>query len=86
MIIKNGNLGRTSHHCLHGNYNKNLLVEDVKCYDFSTHGFQLNGADGAVLRNVEIGPSNTEQFLFAEYTHYRFILPRLRRISESNPV
>ena len=86
MIIKNGNIGMTSHHCIHGNYNKNLLIEDINCYDFSTHGIQLNGFDGITLRNVDIGPSNTQQFLASEYTHFRFILPRLRKIAEENPV
>jgi len=85
VIIKNGNLGRTSHHCIHGNFNKNLLIENVNCYDFATHGIQLNGFDGLTLRNVDVGPSNNEQYLASEYTHYRFILPRLRKIAENNP-
>jgi len=86
VVIKNGYLGRTSHHCIHGNYNKNLLIEDIVCSDFSTHGIQLNGFDGATLRNVEVGPSNNEQYLASEYTHYRFVLERLRTIiEEENP-
>ena len=86
VVIKNGKIGRTSHHCIHGNYNKNLLIEDISCYDFSTHGIQLNGFDGVTIRNVDIGPSNTEQYLASEYTHYRFLLDRLRKIAERNPV
>jgi len=86
VVIKNGYLGRASHHCLHGNYNKNLLIEDIVCSDFSTHGIQLNGFDGVTIRNVEIGPSNDEQYLASEYTHYRFVLERLRKVvEEENP-
>lgn len=86
VVIKNGYLGRTSHHCIHGNYNKNMLIEDIVCSDFSTHGIQLNGFEGVTLRNVEVGPSNDEQYLASEYTHYRFVLERLRKvIEEENP-
>jgi len=86
VVIKNGFLGRSSHHCIHGNYNKNLLIEDIVCSEFSTHGIQLNGFDSITIRNVEVGPSNNEQYLSSEYTHYRFILERMRLIVEDeNP-
>jgi len=86
VVIKNGYLGRASHHCIHGNYNKNLLIEDIVCSDFSTHGIQLNGFNDVTIRNVEVGPSNNEQYLASEYTHYRFVLERMRKvIEEENP-
>jgi len=86
IIIKNGFLGRTSHHCIHGNYNKNLLIEDIVCSEFSTHGIQLNGFDTVTIRNVEVGPANHEQYLASEYTHYRFILENMRKVIEDeNP-
>eukprot|EP01084_Bolivina_argentea_P103379 185180_1 len=38
IIIKNGNLGLTSHHCIHGNNNKNIEISNIKMYDFEVSG------------------------------------------------
>ena len=85
VVIKDGILGLTSHHCIHGNFNKNVLIEHIVCRDFDTHGIQLNGFDHVTIRNVEIGPSSTKQFFRGEYGFARALLPRLQKVSDENP-
>merc|ERR1712129_555811 len=50
IIIKNGILGQSSHHNIHGHYNHDVTVENVHCRDFETHGIQFNGFDGITLQ------------------------------------
>jgi len=85
VIIKDGTLGLTSHHCIHGNLNRNILIEHIVCRDFETHGIQLNGFENVKIRNVEIGPSSQRAFLRAEYGLVRALLPRLEQVADENP-
>jgi len=54
VIIKNGKLGLTSHHGLHGNRITNINIENLKVYDFETHGIQLNGFNNIKLNNIKL--------------------------------
>eukprot|EP01084_Bolivina_argentea_P090521 163099_1 len=85
VIIKDGTLGLTSHHCIHGNFNKHVLIEHIVCRDFETHAIQLNGFDHVTIRNVEIGSSSSIAFLRGEYGHARALLPRLQKVADENP-
>ena len=85
MIIKDGTLGLTSHHCIHGHFNREVLIEHIVCRDFETHGIQLNGFEHVTIRNVEIGPSSTKQFFRGEYGQIRALLPRLERVADEQP-
>ena len=60
--IKNGILGLSSHHGIHGNLNKNIQIENVQIIDFLTHGIQLNGFENVLIKNVEIGPSTRNSY------------------------
>ena len=84
IIIQNGILGLTSHHGIHGNYNKNVLIENIQVKDFGTHGIQFNGFENLVLRNVEIGPSTKQAYMTAPYTHGRAFLSTALKIAEEN--
>jgi len=83
VIIRNGILGQSSHHNIHGHYNHDVIVENIHCRDFETHGIQFNGFDGITLRNIEIGPSSTKVFLRGSFGHARNLLPRLQQIANA---
>jgi len=85
VVIRNGVLGLTSHFGIHGNFNDDLQILNIKVQDFETHGIQLNGWSNLVMSNVDIGPSSSKAYLKAEFGHARVILPRLRKIYEENP-
>ncbi len=51
VVIKNGTIGRSSHHGIHGNGNRRVLIENVDFKDFEVAAVALNGVDGLRIRN-----------------------------------
>merc|ERR1712223_1730170 len=83
VVIKNGNIGLSSHHGIHGHYNKDVVIEDVHIYDFETHGVQMSYFENLKTSNVEIGPSSAVAYLKGEYAYARWTVSALERIYES---
>merc|ERR1719189_2514911 len=83
--IKNGIVGRSSHHGIHANGFENLVIEDVIIRDFEVAGMAMNGFIGLTLKNIEIGPVYQEVPVMGVYTQARIMLPRLRNVAENNP-
>ena len=63
--------GLTSHHRMHGNYNKNIQSTNLIVRDFETHGIQFNGFEAIVSDDVEIGTTPSKAFFNGEYRHMR---------------
>jgi len=84
VTIKNGVLGLSSHHAIHGNWNEDIVIENVRAMNFQTHGIQLNGFTGLTVRNVEIGPSVDIAYLNGNYAHMRLIMPTLKKVAEDS--
>jgi hypothetical protein len=87
IVIKNGVLGLTSHHCIHGTSPKhsamtNIIIENIACKEFTTHGIQLNGFNGLKINNVEVGPTTDKHLLTSDYSNMRTLLPRFRYFSD----
>jgi len=83
--IKNGVIGRSSHHGIHANGFENLYVHDVVIRDFEVAGMALNGFINVRLERIEVGPVYTEVPVMGVFTQSRIMLPRLRNIMEQNP-
>ena len=80
--IKNGVLGLTSHHCVHGTAPEaslltNVVIKDVVCKGFITRGIQLNGFNGLKIDNVEIGPNAVY------YSQMRTLLQRFEYFADN---
>merc|ERR1719334_2894235 len=84
--IRNGVLGLSSHHAIHGNWNDDILIEDLHVKDFQTHGIQLNGFDGLTVRNCEIGPTTEIAYLNGNYGHMRLIMPTLKSVAQDSDI
>lgn len=54
IYIHNGILGRSSHHAIHGNGNKYLVVDNVKMVDYEFVGSAINGGDYIVHQNCQV--------------------------------
>eukprot|EP01084_Bolivina_argentea_P301903 520992_1 len=80
VIIKNGILGLSSHHGIHGNYNKNIQIIDVHVQHFQTHGIQFNGYENILMENIEIGPSTNIAYLNGNFGQLIKLLPTLQKI------
>jgi len=83
--VKNGVLGRSSHHGLHASGFNELYVHDLVIKDFEVAGMALNGFTNARIENVEVGPVYQEVPVMGVFTQARIMLPRLRNIMENNP-
>lgn len=54
VVIKNGTIGASPHHGLHGNSNSNIQVYDIVVRDWEVAGIAFNGLKSGVIRNVTI--------------------------------
>jgi hypothetical protein len=78
IVIRNGTIGRSSHHGIHGNGNEDVTIRDVDFVDYEVGAVALNGVDGLDVRNVTavnrkdvpvLGTFSSAQFIksFVEY-------------------
>ena len=72
LVVKNGTIGRSSHHGIHGNGNKNIIIEDVKFVDYEVGAVALNGVQGLTVRDVEAS-NRTDVPVHDTYSNARFI-------------
>merc|ERR1719216_383392 len=84
VVIKDGTLGLSSHHGIHGHNNKNVTISNVHIRDFETHGVQMSYFENLKMSNVEIGPSSNMAHLKGEYGYARWTLQALERIANTD--
>jgi hypothetical protein len=60
VVIKNGKLGRSAHHGIHGNGNKGVTLQDLEIVDFEVAGVHLNAVDDLVIENVVVKNTRTD--------------------------
>eukprot|EP00485_Elphidium_margaritaceum_P009873 CAMPEP_0202685912 /NCGR_PEP_ID=MMETSP1385-20130828/1730_1 /ASSEMBLY_ACC=CAM_ASM_000861 /TAXON_ID=933848 /ORGANISM="Elphidium margaritaceum" /LENGTH=1663 /DNA_ID=CAMNT_0049340385 /DNA_START=133 /DNA_END=5121 /DNA_ORIENTATION=- len=83
VIIKDGSLGLSSHHCIHGNFLNNVLISNVQMSQFDVAGFGCGQCITVELRDLDIGPQHQTIPVLGRYTHARAALPRLQYLSEN---
>ncbi|MCB1742216.1 MAG: hypothetical protein KDK91_17715 [Gammaproteobacteria bacterium] len=80
VVIKNGTIGRSAHHGIHGNDNVNVRIHNVDFVDFEVAAVALNGVRGLLIerssaRNRKdvpvLGTFSSAQFIkpYVEYLH-----------------
>lgn len=74
VIIRNGKLGLTSHHGIHGNNCDKIKIEKCTVYNFEVAGISLNGCTNVDVTNVKIGPNRQNIPVLGTYSHARFLL------------
>ena len=57
VVIKNGHLGLSSHHAIHGNGSSNLLIKNITIKDFEVGGISLNGVKNCIVKDVIVKDS-----------------------------
>merc|ERR1719242_2037733 len=72
VVIKDGTIGLSSHHGIHGHYNKDVVIENVHIRDFETHGVQMSYFENLKMIDVDIGPSSSVAYLKGEYAYARW--------------
>ena len=80
IYIKNGILGRSSHHGIHGNGNKNVLIENLIIKDFEVCGIAINGGENIICRFIDL-PNSLQNvpinFLYSNSLYTRRFLYQL---------
>ena len=72
--IVNGTIGRSAHHGIHGNGNKNIRIINVDFEDFEVGAVALNGVKGLVI--IGSTAKNREDVpVLGTYSNARFIAP-----------
>ncbi len=71
-IIRNGKLGLSSHHGIHGNMASNILMEKLVIEDFEFVGVALNGCHSILAHKVVIRNNRQDIPVLATYSAARF--------------
>ena len=79
FVLRNGRLGLSSHHGVHGNGAWSVLIEDVDIVDYDVGAIALNGMHDVHLRKVRaLGTSKTVPVL-GTYSSARFLMPFVQK-------
>lgn len=82
VFIKNGKIGRSSHHGIHGNGNRSVTIEGVDFEDFEVAAVSLNGVDGLLIKNCT-AKSRIDVPVLGTFSSAQFILPYLDYLVET---
>jgi hypothetical protein len=71
--VRNGQLGRSSHHGIHGNSMHDVLISDVTFRDFEVAAISLNGGRRIIIRDCQIEGTATQIPVLGSYSTGRFV-------------
>jgi len=80
VLIKNGTLGSSSHHGIHGNTMKDIILQNLSIEDFEVAGIALNGAINSILYNITIKNTSLNIRVLSTYSQARFIRTFLQTV------
>ena len=84
VLIMNGTLGLSSHHGIHGNGMKNVILHGILCEDMEVAAIALNGAENSILYNIEVSKISTEINVLSSYSQGVFIKSFLDALKSRN--
>jgi len=80
VYIKNGTIGLSSHHGIHGNGMKNVIIENIIFSDYEIGGIALNGGENILVRNIFISNNSIKVPVKATYSHAIFMRSFLKNL------
>ena len=80
VLIMNGTLGQSSHHGLHGNEMKNIVIYNITIENFEVAGIALNGAINSILLDIKIKDTTHDVPVLSSFSQAVFALPLLEKI------
>lgn len=84
VVIRDGRCGRSSHHCVHGNNNADVLIRNVTFFDFEVAAVALNNVDGLVIRDCEVLHNRHDVPVLGLFSAARFIRPYVKILADLN--
>ena len=85
VMIKNGTLGKSSHHGIHGNSMSDVTIEDITFENFEVAAIALNGGKNICIKDCIIKEMNTNIKTLSLFSQSLFALPHLKRIQNRDP-
>ena len=85
VLIKNGILARSSHHGIHGNKMKDIIIQNLSTKEFEVAGIALNGAINSILDNIIIDSTSLDIRVLSTYSQARFIRSFLKTVKTNYP-
>jgi len=85
LLVRNGTLGTSSHHGIHGNGMSNIVIDNVTIEDFEVAGIALNGVTTGVINKTVVRNASQKIPVLSTYSQSRFIRSFLTRLQDSDP-
>uniref|UniRef100_A0A6C0C4A9 Uncharacterized protein n=1 Tax=viral metagenome TaxID=1070528 RepID=A0A6C0C4A9_9ZZZZ len=85
VLIKNGKLGLSSHHGIHGNNMSRIVLSDLVITNFEVAAIAMNGATNSIVKNIKINGISQDIPLLSTYSQGRFIRTFLKKVKKENP-
>lgn len=83
ITIKNGKLTNSSHHGIHGNFNKNVYLENLYISDFEVAGIAINTGYNINIKNTNIDGTSTKVKVLATFAMVQDLKDSLKEILQS---
>jgi len=80
VLIKNGILGSSSHHGIHGNKMKDIILQNLSVEDFEVAGIALNGTINSILDTITMQNTSLNIRVLSTYSQARFIRTFLQKV------
>lgn len=80
VLIMNGKLGLSSHHGIHGNDMKNIIINNMIIEHFEVAGIALNGTQTGIITNTIIQNAAQDIPVLSTYSQSRFIRSFLNKM------
>ena len=86
IIIKNGTLGRSSHHGIHGNNNSKILIKNIIIEDFEVAGIALNSCKNLIIEHCILDNSNLIINVNHKFALLKDLFNSLKKITKQNNI
>ena len=84
IMIKNGCLGLSSHHGIHGNKMEKVILQNLVCKDFEVAGIALNGTNNTIMDDIKLLGTSLDIKVLSTYSSGRFIRKFLNNINNNH--
>ena len=81
LVIKNGTIGLSSHHGIHGNGNQNVKIENVHFVDYEVGAVALNGVNGLEIKN-STAKNRIDVPILGTFSNAKFIQPYIDYLAD----
>jgi len=83
LVVENGVLGRSSHHGMHGNGGRHVLLRNLRIRNYEVASIALNGFKRVVIDRVNAEGTSHDVAVLGTYSNVRFALPFAYRVLDN---